>query len=171
MPSPTKISALPSTETRSNDQDNLTPAFAAGSSKHHRDGLGFLVRHVHRAFARVLAERLAPSGITPAQWTILRALWQEDGCSQVELAARVRVEKASLTHVLISLERRGLIVRERSEEDRRRWYVRLTDEGRALEPELLPHAAEIDAMATESLSPEQVATLKSLLAVLLKNLG
>src|SRR5690606_40891085 len=120
MPSPTKISALPSTETRSNDQDNLTPAFAAGSSKHHRDGLGFLVRHVHRAFARVLTERLASSGVSAAQWTILRALWREDRCSQVELAARVRVDKASLTQVLVSLERKGLIQRERSQEDRRR---------------------------------------------------
>lgn len=134
------------------------------------EGVGFLVRQTHRAFARVLAERLAPYGISAAQWTVLRALWREDRCSQVELAARIRVEKASLTQVLASLERQGLIERERSEQDKRRWHVCLTEAGRALEPELLPFAPSIDMVALAGFTKNEVVTLKGLLTRALRNL-
>ncbi|RZS84256.1 MarR family winged helix-turn-helix transcriptional regulator [Pigmentiphaga kullae] len=133
-------------------------------------GIGFLVRHVHKAFARVLAERLGPYGVTSAQWTVLRSLWQEDCCSQVDLAANIRVEKASLTQILSSLERQGLIVRERSDTDRRRWLVSLTDQGRALEPLLLPFAGEIDRLASTGFSKKELAELKSLLTRALHHL-
>ena len=41
---------------------------------------------------------------------MLRVLWDDEGLSQVELAERMRVEKASLTGVLDAMEKRGLIV-------------------------------------------------------------
>src|SRR5690606_35537239 len=92
------------------------------------------------------------------------------GYSQVDLAARVRVEKASLTPVLTSLERQGLIVRERGEEDQRRWYVWLTEEGQKLKKDLLPFAPYIDGIATEGLSQREVKELKRLLSHVLTNL-
>lgn len=135
-----------------------------------QSGLGYLVRHTHRAFARVLAQHLTPHKVSPAQWTVLRALWREDGCSQVDLASRIRVEKASLTTVLSALERQGLIVRERGDEDKRRWYVSLTKAGRQLEAALLPLASKVDAIATQEFTAEETRTLKRLLARTLQNL-
>jgi len=136
-----------------------------------QEGLGFLVRHTHRAFAKRLADRLAPHGISAAQWTVLRALWKEDSVSQVDLAASIRVEKASLTHVLVALEKQQLIHRARSTEDRRRWFVTLTPKGRSLKQELLPIARDIDQLATQGLSESDLRTLKALMAKTLANLG
>ncbi|MCK9511158.1 MAG: MarR family transcriptional regulator [Pigmentiphaga sp.] len=135
-----------------------------------QEGLGFLVRHTHRAFAKRLADRLVAHGISAAQWTVLRALWKEDNVSQVDLAASIRVEKASLTQVLVALEKQQLIHRTRSAEDRRRWFVSLTPEGRTLKQTLLPIGREIDQIATRSLSADELQTLKTLMARALANL-
>ena len=63
--------------------------------------LGYWLRDAHRAFVRALAQELAPHGILPAQWTVLRALWHRDGVTQVELAERIGGENlAELTRAL-----------------------------------------------------------------------
>jgi DNA-binding MarR family transcriptional regulator len=135
---------------------------------HH--GVGYLVRQAHRAFIRVLGDKLKEHDFTPAQWTTLRALWEEDGYSQVELAHRIRVEKASLTAVLDSLERRGFIARVRSTEDRRMWNVHLTAAGRSLEAELLPFAAEINQQAARGLDEADFAHFRRVLQRIIVNL-
>lgn len=147
-----------------------TPNEHDASTRTSDEGIGFLIRHTHRAFARTLADRLVAHGVTAAQWTVLRALWREDQCSQVDLAQRIRVEKASLTAVLLSLEQRKLIRRERSDVDRRVWSVHLTEAGRALEEVLLPFASQIDKLATKGFSKEEVSVLRHLLVRLMSNL-
>src|SRR2546423_6601881 len=95
---------------------NAIPREAAVSSDiqlHASQSVGYLARYAHRAFAKALAAELAPHGILGAQWSVLRVLWEQEGLSQVDLAERMRVEKASLTSVLDAMERRRLIVRTR----------------------------------------------------------
>ena len=82
--------------------------------------IGYLVRYAHRAFVKALASELAPHGVSPAEWAVFRVLWKNDGYSQVELARRMRIEKASLTDVLLGMERRGLLKRARDGKDKRR---------------------------------------------------
>jgi MarR family transcriptional regulator, organic hydroperoxide resistance regulator len=147
----------------------LTSRFPT-SSNSRQQGLGYLVRLAHRAFQQTLADRLEPHNITAAQWTILRALWDEDNYSQVDLARRIHVEKASLTPVLEALERTGLVRRRRSPYDRRVWNVQLTKMGRQLRKGLLPYAAQVNALASEGLSKTEVDTLKHLLQKLTNNL-
>lgn len=135
-----------------------------------QEGLGYLVRLAHRGFLRTLAARLAPHNITASQWTTLRALWDEDGYSQVDLAQRINVEKASLTSVLDALERRGLAQRLRSAEDRRVWNVQLTKAGRDLKKDLLPYAAEVNALASSGLSKAEVDEFRRILQKVISNL-
>lgn len=147
------------------DEDDRTAARVADGSN-----AGFLVRQLHRAFARVLAERLAEHKVSPAQWTVLRALWRQDDCSQVDLANAICVEKASLTQVLLTMERAGLITRERSLDDRRRWLVRLTPQGRKLEALLLPIAVRIEEEALTGFSPDDAGKFRAWLARAFDNL-
>src|SRR5713226_834828 len=92
--------------------------------------VGYLARYAHRAFAKALAGELTPHDILGAQWSVLRVLWEQEGLSQVDLAERMRVEKASLTSVLDAMERRKLIVRRRNSEDRREVNINLSAYGR-----------------------------------------
>ena len=74
-------------------RDHALPANAPQS-------LGYKIRYAYRAFVKALAEELGPHRVTTGQWSALRVLWEEEGLSQVELAQRMMVEKASLTAVL-----------------------------------------------------------------------
>lgn len=132
--------------------------------------MGFLVRSAHRAFARKLAQRLAEHDLPTSQWSALRALWREDGYSQVELAQRMRVEKASLTSVLVALERKGFIQLARDTEDRRKSIVRLTAAGRKLKTLLLPYASEVNVEATQGIAAAELKTFNKVMQKILENL-
>ena len=132
--------------------------------------LGYLARYAHRAFVKALAEGLETHGILTAQWSVLRILWDIEGLTQVELAERMRVEKASLTDVLESMERRGLIIRSRNADDRRKINITLTAQGRRLKAELSPIAAQINRKAARGMTERETAELRGLLARLIENL-
>jgi len=117
-----------------------------------------------------LAQELEPHGITTGEWSALRVLWMQEGLTQVELAARMQVERASLTGVLNSLEEKGLIARARNQDDRRKINLRLTPAGRALEAEVLACGQRINEKATAGLPPAQVGAVRALLNAFIANL-
>lgn len=140
------------------------PQFDANQS------VGYLARYAHRAFAKALAAELAPHDILGGQWSVLRVLWEQEGLSQVDLAERMRVEKASLTSVLDAMERRKLIARSRNSDDRRKVSINLTSYGRGLKAQLLPYGASINRKATRGMSAAEVDHLRGLLARVIRNL-
>jgi len=142
----------------------------SGPDQHETQSLGYLARYAHRAFVKALERELAQHGILTAQWSVLRILWVTEGLTQVELAERMRVEKASLTGVLAGMERGGLILRTRNADDRRKINIRLTARGRRLKAELLPYAAMINRRATRGMSEAEIVLLRKLLATVTENL-
>ena len=71
-------------------------------------------------------------GLTVAQVRALFALDQNEPATVGEIADTARLSPASVTAMLDELERDGIVTRVRSDADRRRVLVTLTDEGRAL---------------------------------------
>jgi DNA-binding MarR family transcriptional regulator len=72
---------------------------------------------------------LAALGLSGRQYLILAVLGADAPPSQLELAGLCGLLPAQVVPVLDELERRGLVARQRSEEDRRRSVVRLTAAG------------------------------------------
>ncbi len=132
--------------------------------------LGYQIRYAYRAFVKALAEELGPYRVTTGQWSALRVLWEEEGLSQVELAQRMMVEKASLTTVLKALAAEGLITRTRNADDRRKVNIFLTASGRRLKNKILPLVGKINNRATRRLSAAEVHQLHILLARVMINL-
>ncbi len=102
---------------------------------------------------------LAALGLSGRQYLILAVLGTDAPPSQLELAGLCGLLPAQVVPVLDELERRGLVARQRSEEDRRRSVVRLTPAGeeslakadelaRSIEDTLF---GELDAGAREQL--------------------
>lgn len=154
---------------------NVTEPRDAGSDiscpdQHETRSLGYLARYAHRAFVKALEGELAPHGILTSQWSVLRILWTTEGLTQVELAERMRVEKASLTGVLEGMERGGLILRMRNADDRRKINIRLAAKGRRLKAELLPYVSVINRRATLGMSEAEIVLLRELLAKVIENL-
>jgi MarR family transcriptional regulator, organic hydroperoxide resistance regulator len=97
-------------------------------------------------------------------------LWEKEGLSQVELAQRMMVEKASLTSVLQAMENSGLILRTRNSDDRRKVNIFLTAAGRKLRDKVLPLGSGINRRAAQGLTAEEVRQLRTLLARVMRNL-
>ncbi|MDO9414157.1 MAG: MarR family transcriptional regulator [Pseudolabrys sp.] len=132
--------------------------------------LGYLSRYAHRAFVKALARELEPHGILTSQWSVLRILWGASGLTQVELADRMQVEKASLTGVLDGMEKKGLIVRTRNAKDRRKINITLTQAAKKLKDKILPCSARINGRASRGMSTAEVTALRGSLAKLIVNL-
>jgi DNA-binding MarR family transcriptional regulator len=132
--------------------------------------LSFLVRQAHRTFVARLADRLAPRGVSVAEWAVLRRLWHQEGLTQVALADCMGVRKASLTPVLASLGRKGFVRRTRRGEDRRKYHLFLTKRGRDLKEELLPIGVAINRKAVTGIDPEDAGLVVRLLEKVIANL-
>ncbi len=91
--------------------------------------------------AEVHAKRLARyGGLSPVQLMILQVL-AEGQLTASALSKRVSLTAATLSGQLDRLAERGLLSRQRDDQDRRRQWLLLTSEGRALQrqaPSLLP---------------------------------
>ncbi len=108
-------------------------------------------------------ELFARYQLTEQQWRILRVLWENDRLPTAELAKQTLLPAPSLVGILDRLEKKGLVQRLRSEEDRRVVCVSPTDAGRALELEIRPQVAEIHQSLTQMISPEEWEQLSQIL--------
>jgi MarR family transcriptional regulator for hemolysin len=114
---------------------------------------------VNRAFDRVLAD----AGCSRPVWFILMAL-QDDPppATQRELADRIELREATLTHHLHAMEESGLVTRTRGTQNRRIVRVEITDDGRALFQRALASALAFNNEMRESLGPDATAMLRGL---------
>jgi DNA-binding MarR family transcriptional regulator len=135
------------------------------------NSVGYQLRATHLTFAKYLRNRLQPHKVTPGQWFFLRALWEEEGLSQRELSRRVRTTEPTTVSALRLLERNGLIERVRNTQDRRTINIFLTPRGRELKDELLPGVLELNRVATEGLTREEIQEAFRLLNKMQQNVA
>ena len=133
--------------------------------------VGYQLRMAHRASQRYLQERIEPHGVTLGMWYFLRVLWQEDGLTQRELSRRIGTMEPTTQSAIASMEKNGLVLRERNVADRRKLHVRLTPKGRALKATLLPLAVGVVEKATEGFSAEDRARFLAYLGQVQRNLA
>jgi DNA-binding MarR family transcriptional regulator len=95
------------------------------------DRLGYLLKHVLARLTEAQTKALAPHGLDGRDLAVLSAVASGDPLSQLEVAARLRVDRTSIGDLLDGLEDRGFVERRRSPEDRRRNVVVLTPLGKS----------------------------------------
>ena len=71
-------------------------------------------------------------GLTYTQYIVMLVLWEEEKISMHELGERLYLDSGTLTPLLLKLESKGLISRERNEKDVREMIVSVTDKGTGL---------------------------------------
>ena len=71
-------------------------------------------------------------GITGPQLIVLREIAATGSISAGDLAKRVSLSKGTVSGILERLEKRGLVVRQRSSDDRRQVHIQATDQGIAM---------------------------------------
>lgn len=134
-------------------------------------GYGLNIRDAHQAFRRALQERLTPFGINVSQWFYLRALFEQDGITQVELSERVGFDRATITSVLASMEQQGLVERTRNLSDRRKINVTLTPLARDLRARLFRAAVEVNQVAAAGIGADDIARAMDVIGRMRVNLN
>ena len=72
--------------------------------------------------------------VRPAYLGVLMSLWQEDGPKVVDLGRHAGLEPSTMTGLLDRMERDGLVSRVPDPDDRRAQRIRLTSEGKQVQP-------------------------------------
>jgi DNA-binding MarR family transcriptional regulator len=111
-------------------------------------GVGYVVRHAHKALSRRLAYELAQAGIAFKHYYYLRALFETNGISQMELSERVGVDPTTVVTVVDTLARQKIVERRKDPDDRRKALIYLTPKGKSLRR---PLRAAIDAVQGEAM--------------------
>jgi DNA-binding MarR family transcriptional regulator len=102
-----------------------------------------------------------------AQGHILSILGERERISQRELLGLLRIRSASLSELLIKLEKNGAIVRRRSEKDKRNFLLELTELGRVELVEYHRRRQEKAGHLFSALSETERESLSALLVRLL----
>ncbi|QOV47837.1 winged helix-turn-helix transcriptional regulator [Streptomyces chromofuscus] len=126
--------------------------------------LGFLLaRNGAIANSRVHAAFVS-SGLAPRQGATLMLLGRTGFMSQQALAAALEVDPSVMVGILNDLESAHLVERRRDPADRRRHIVAITEEGRGVLAKAQDAVVEVERGLFADLSPEEIATLRDLLA-------
>jgi len=111
-----------------------------------------------------------PHGVTLPMWRVLIELWHKGDHRLGELAERTSIDLSTLSRLLVSMQRKRLVVRRRSGLDRRALSLTLTEKGLELVEEVAPYALFYEKLAMEGLSADEVTQLKHLLRKIFENL-
>ncbi len=105
---------------------------------------------------------LSDAGLTVSQFGVLEALYHLGPLSQAELAKKILKSSGNITMVIDNLEKRDLVKRERRQEDRRFYAIRMTPQGKKLIKGIFPaHAGRI-VEAMNALTKTEQETLGNL---------
>lgn len=105
---------------------------------------------------------LAEEDITPSQFAVLEALYHVGPMCLSVLADKILKTSGNLTMVIGNLEKRGLVTRQQSSEDRRFVSAAITEKGKKLISRVFPgHAARITDLMNR-LTPREQDTLAEL---------
>ncbi|MGN7454093.1 MarR family winged helix-turn-helix transcriptional regulator [Paenibacillus pasadenensis] len=106
-------------------------------------------------------------GLSPSEFTVLEVLYNKGRIPLQQIGEKILVTSGSVTYNIDKLEKKGLLRRIPSPDDRRVTFAELTDEGRQLFDSIFPSHAEHIHRLTGALDTEE----KRQLSELLKKLG
>ncbi len=121
-----------------------------------------MMRATNQATNRIHGH-LKDDNLTISQFAVLEALYHLGPLCQGELVQKILKSNANLTTVVDSLEKKTLVRRERSINDRRRVTVYLTESGEELIARVFPRHAKVVAKELDFLSGKEKDILMNIL--------
>lgn len=89
----------------------------------------FAIYSTSLAMTKLYRPLLSRLGLTYPQYVVLLALWEQDQLTVTALGERVALDSGTLTPLLKRLQNQGLLERQRSLDDEREVYIKLTRQG------------------------------------------
>ncbi len=160
-----KINLKPAVELSKSKQIS----FYSGDSFLIEESVGYLLKHAQLALHRTVDGKMAGLDLTAMQWAPLMLIAHGKANTAAELSRCSGVETSTITRMLDRLETKGLLIRKRSETDRRIIYLELSDAGKVLVskvPNLLAHSLNLHLRGFDI---QELDALKSMLRRIIQN--
>ena len=126
-------------------------------------GLWVVLMRSHRALSHIAERSISGTGLGLTDFATLEALLHKGPLTIGEIQSKVPLALGSMTAVVDRLERRGLILRTPSRDDRRARVLKLSPKGRAVVQDAFRrHAADLES-AMAVLTPGEKRQLRALL--------
>lgn len=126
------------------------------------------ILYLYTESRRITKELARRADLTGPQLSVVKLLEQIGDMSLSELSDKIRAQNSTVTGIIDRMEREGLVTRERSKEDRRVVFIRLTAKGHELAREIPVEPMEIFKGAIESLTAQEVRDLMRILTKVAK---
>ncbi|MCH8620067.1 MarR family transcriptional regulator [Undibacterium sp. TS12] len=121
-------------------------------------------------FEQASARNVRKLGFTHSQFDIIATLGNTPGMTCKELGEKTLITKGTLTGVLDRLEQKGLVQRERGNDDRRQLFVKLTPVGEATFDDIFPKIVSSGKQRFKSYTDQDYLALESSLFKLKQHL-
>jgi DNA-binding MarR family transcriptional regulator len=127
------------------------------------DSVGAWAKRLYFAARSVMDSVLRPYGLGSTQWYVLHQLVNEGPTMQRDLVRMLQIERATLSGVVTTLVRKGLVDQTPDSEDQRQRMLRITRSGTKLWRELPDPIELITAVAFDGADPTELATARRVL--------
>ena len=130
-----------------------------------QDQIGILIKRASLEVEKTALAILAPYSMNLTQYKIIVYLYNTPPAStrQVDLERAFSMTNPSVTSVLHTLAKKGLIRREENPEDKRSNVISLTDKAIRMQSELEAVGGQLEETIAKNLSPDERAALIALL--------
>lgn len=133
------------------------------------DCMAFVTSRSGKVFSEALGRRLCPYNVTRTQWIAMYYIHKNHKLTQRELAEIMSLREPTVVRMLQQMELAGYLVRNSSEEDRRRKHLELSPKGEKFCLDLLPVVEQFKEDTTQGISQEDLEKLKDILAKMVEN--
>jgi MarR family transcriptional regulator, multiple antibiotic resistance protein MarR len=132
-------------------------------------GVGAHIGRARRTIVEAIDEELAPLDISHAQWIVVMLLGDGAASTAAELCKILIYDPGAMTRLLDRLEKKGVLQRVRTADDRRAVRLELTDDGSKLYPRILEALVQVFNRLLRGFTKGEVRQLEQLLTRMADN--
>ena len=144
-------------------KDTKAPDLTISDLKKH---VGFWLRFVSNHVSHAFARKLLASGVTVAEWVVMREMFDDEEISPGVSAERIGMTRGGVSKLVDRLVSKKFVTRRDRSDDRRFQSIALTGAARRLVPQLAALADQNDEEFFRPLSAREraalIATMKKL---------
>lgn len=132
-----------------------------------------LISRIREKSSKFITQELEANGIkgvVPSHGDIMAVLFGIEKCTMKDLAQRIHRTKATLTVLVDKLIFLGLVEKEKSNEDSRVTYIKLTNAGLKFKPVFEKISNKLNSTVYKGFTEEEASILENLLEKVNKNL-
>ena len=134
-----------------------------------RSHIGYWMRVVSNSVSYAFARKLDSTGVTVAEWVVLREMYGGDNESAPSAIARLTgLSRGAVSKLIERLFKKGLVTRAEASGDRRYQDIRLTEKALSLVPKLAALADKNDEEFFSVLSGAERSSINEILRKIAK---